>query len=506
VIRIDGELAILGEPSLPIGASLPGPFRHTTLAAWTRLDWPGGTADVAQAPAYWGERYAAALVDGVAVIDARNEHSAVLELELPGATSIAIHDGWLRIGLDLGTLSIPCVALERLEPGPAELVVRVRYPRRNADARLPAKVGWLYDNHDALVHVRRGRIFLDARAYGLTKGATFDLCDELWPGVFAAIEVPGQPRRELRPIETERIYRGNVVEGLPPHPLRHSIQPPAFRVDRVAPLLERLADEPDDDATRSVLLDVLQEEGAPYARALAEARDAKRFAVQVLEPLLGPLSAIFERVQYRGGLPWSAQLRPRMPTDEALLALVGNDVRLGMLTTIQRGSASVENYLRVLAMPLAFGVRRVDACNREVLQALVEAHRDRVSWLGDVLLPKESVQRLLATPTFDRVTELEVRIAPTQLQSLLATIVADRHGVFARAPRALRFAHLNGGPFLDPPAVLAAWSELPVAGLHVGGISLVRTGAATVARIAPDAPPDSAAVVRRTVPGATIER
>lgn len=504
-IRIDGELAILGESSLPIGASLPGPFRHTTLAAWTRLDWPGGTADIAQPPVYWGERYAATLVDGIAVIDARNEHSAVLEIALPGATSIAIHDGWLRIGVELGTLSVPCIALERLEPGPVELVVQVRYPRRNADARLPTKVGWLYDNGDALVHVRRGRMFVDAREYGITKTVPFELCDELWPGQFAAIEVPGQPRRALHAVETERTYRGVVIAGLPPHPLRHSMQPATLRIERVAPLLERLADEPDDDANRSVLLDALQEEGAPYARALAEARDAKRFAVEVLEPLIGPLSAIFERIQYRGGLPWSAQLRPQMPTDDALLALVGTDVRLAMLTAIQRGSASTENYVRVLGMPLAIGLRRVDSCTREVLQALADAKRDRLTSLGDVPLAKDSVQRLLATPTFDRVVDMDVRVSTMQIESLLAAIVADNHGAFARAPRTLRVLHHHGSAFPDPPAVLAAWSRLPLAGLHVGAVSLVRHGEGTVARLGPGAPTDTASVVRRLIPGVTIE-
>lgn len=508
MIQIEGELAILGEPSLPIGASLPGLFRHTTLAAWTRVDWPGGTCDVAQTPAYWGERYAAALLvgDGLAIIDAREpHHHAVIEVALPGATSIAVHDGWLRIGLDHGTLSLPLVALQRLEAGPVEIVARVRYPRRSADTRLEAKVGWIYDNGDALVHVRRGRIFLDAKPYGLAKGVPFDLCDELWPGTFAAIEVPGQPRRVLHEIETERIFRGTVVEGLPPHPLRHAMQPASLRVERVTPLLARLADEPDDDATRSVLLDVLQEEGAPYARAVAEARAAKRFAHTVLSPLLGPLAAIFERVQYREGLPWSVGVRPQMPTDEPLLALVGRDVRLGLITHMIRNNASTANYARVIAMPLAIGLRSLDSCTREILEALIAGKRDRLTSLSGVQLNKSSVRELLAEPTFDRVVDVSASISPSTLGDVLSAVAANR-GFFTRAPRRLAIVNEHNQTFGDLEPYLAAWPALPVRALRAQWFDLERNDTGVRVKVSRGAPSEVVVRLQRAFPGAAVEQ
>jgi hypothetical protein len=505
-IRIDGDLAILGEPSVVTGANAAGVFRHTTLAAWTRLDWPGGTCDVGQTPAYWGERYAASLVgkEGLAVIDGRPpHHHALIELALPDPTSLAAHDGWLQIGIAHGTLSVPFSSLQNLEPGPVEIVVQIRYPRRDTDARLAAKVGWIYGNGDALVHVRRGRIFLDARTYGLEKGAPFDLCDELWPGTFAALEVAGQPRRIVTPIEQERVYRGTIIRALPPHPLHHSIQPPALRIDRVIPLLERLADEPDDDASRSVLCDVLQEEGAPYAGGIAEARAAKRFEHSALGSLIGPLAAIFERVQYRGGLPWSAALRAQMPMDEALLALVGGDVRLGLLTHLVRNNASIASYARVIAMPLAIGLRSLDSCTRRILETLIAAKRDRITSLAGVQLGKSSVRQLLADPTFDRVVDVAATISPTALGEVLAAVAGDRF--FERAPRRLAILNEHGQQLAELAPFLAAWSDLPVLGLRAPWCELERRGDATHVRILRGAPKEIVPLVHRSLPDATIE-
>ncbi len=492
---LGGELAFVGDATLPAVETRPGPFQSTTLSAWTRLDWRAGTTAVAHPPAYWGERFAAVLLargEGFAVIDALEAQHRVFEVALPLASQLVVDGGWLRIRFQTGVLSLPCGALEHAELGPFEISAQVTYPRRDAGARLTTTLSWIYDNGDAIANVRRDRAFLDVRAFHLVKGEPFVLCDELWPNEFAAIEVPGQPRREFRPIETERTYAGVIVEGLPGHPLRHSIQPATLRTERFLPLLERLADDPDDDSTRSVLLDLMQDEGVLYAREIAEGLAAKRDV-----PLLGPLDKVFDRVRYRGGLPWFAQLRQRQPSDDALFELVGRDLRVGLLTTITRGNAAIADYLRVLEMPLAVGLRCVDSCNHDVLSALIDHHRGRVSSLSGVQLTKSSVRRLLANHTFDRVTELEAHISAGALREVLAEVARDSVGFYARSPRRLTIKTENGQHLDDIEPVLTAWPGLPVRALRVSWCALERRDGTTHFEIPQGAPPEIAARIRR---------
>lgn len=486
MIVIEAELALLGEHAmLPVAPQTP-PFREYVRAAWSRLEWPGDGCDVAPPVAYWGGRYAAVVCDGIAVIDATDGAHARLQLDIPGAASVAVEAGWLRVGLPTGVLSLPLVALEQLAatPGAVELHLNVVYPRRRSTAREPATVAWLYDNGDAVVNVAGKQIWLDARPYGLGRAMKFTLCDELWPGEYLTIDVPGQPERALRDIETERTMIGHVIPELPPHPLRHRVQPASLRRERVEPLLLRLADDPTDDETRGVLVDVLQEEGVPYARALAEARAAHRAHGWALAPYLAPLDRVFQQFEWRAGLPFAAALLPQLPADDELLALIARDVRLGMLVRIRRDNASIENYVRVLSMPLAIGVREVDSCNPDVLLALIDARRDRLTRLYGVLVAKPQTHRLLADPTFDRVRELDVVATRSNIEALLDSIVADEAGWLARAPRKVAVVTDKTGvdSALPIEEMLRRWRTLPVLAISMNGITLER------ARLGIDAP------------------
>ena len=137
-----------------------------------------------------------------------------------------------------------------------------------------------------------------------------------------------------------------------------------MRADRVAPLLERLADQPDDDETRGVLVDVW------YHRVHSPStRRASRTHGWALAKYLAPLDQVFHGVEWRAGLPYAARMLPQLPADDELLALIGNDVRLGMLVRITRDNAWIKT-ARVLARDArwrsvcARSIRAVRICSR----------------------------------------------------------------------------------------------------------------------------------------------
>src|SRR5262249_47215451 len=158
------------------------PFHTESRAAWTRLVWPSGTCNFTGPIACWGERFAAVLCDGISVIDAVHGRHARLELDLALATSLAVEPDMLRIGMSTTErLGVPLAALAQLAdtPGPVDVVARVTYPLRRANASKEVVVGWVYANGDAILHLDRRAVHV-GREYGLVRGARVTLRDELW--------------------------------------------------------------------------------------------------------------------------------------------------------------------------------------------------------------------------------------------------------------------------------------------------------------------------------------
>jgi hypothetical protein len=171
-----------------------------------------------------------------------------------------------------------------------------------------------------------------------------------------------------------------------------------------------------------------------------------------------------------------------------------------MLTHVRRGQVAIEHLAQVVAMPLAVGLRRVDVGGTEVLRALIDAGHDRVVALDDVPLAKQSIQELLADPTFDRVGELAVAVKPNNLDNLLTAMIADRHQCLARVPRRVRLT----GPGIPLDRVFERWHQLPVASIVAEGVTLERAGATTRAALDARVAPEVRAALRRRLPDAEL--
>ena len=460
----------------------PTPFELTEFGSTQRLSWPGGGCTVKQRATlvYWNNRWAA-IVDlaSITVIDAATNRQARLELALHvPSTGCVAHAGHVWIGSDRRVAILAQAALEELVAGSERQVpveIETVFPRRQ-DATMEARVAWVFGNDDALVNIGKRQVRISGK-HGFEKGTTITLRDEIYPGAFAIAELPNGTRVQLVDLAATRIVtQAKVVRGKSRDPAAHSA--PITSTDpRLEELLVELARDPDNDANRLVLVDLLQELGAEYGSWVAQGARAKR------RDALGPLAHYLDDVEYKGGLPWSATLASRAPADAELLAAAAGDLRLGMLHTLRLGRGSRALYAWFVRSPRAIGLRRVDMTERETALALIAAERTQLTHLYDVRFTKGPLVKLLATPTFDRVVEVETVVQVQHVGGLLERVRADTHGFFKRAPRrlVLRERYRAHGDLLAP--ALSQLMELPIAELVIGPVAVRRDGDHVTARL-----------------------
>jgi len=291
----------------------PDGFEEKTFGKVGRLVWFHGACAIAGPIAYW--KRSAVMVTGGAltVVEADRADVAVITVEhVAGARSIGTHANELWIELAEGILAIPLGDVEKLArdaPAETSITVSTWHPHRNAFARVPAKVAWVMGN-EALVniHETRGRqIRLDAGKFGLVKGMEIAFVDQLWPGAYTSIDVPGKPRQTVQPVQPLRVASARTERMTPRDPAAGAWDS-IPRTGASIALVEQLAANPGDDHAREVLLDVLADAGEPCAATFALLRAGKHVAAADRDAALGPLIHFLTNIKFREGLPASGSV------------------------------------------------------------------------------------------------------------------------------------------------------------------------------------------------------
>jgi hypothetical protein len=481
--------------SLP--PSDPGPIERADFGERDRLHWPGGGCTIAQTakPMFWGARYALWFeTSAIFVLD--TVRASVARLVVPNVfeqlSEPFIHGGKLWLRNWTAVVSIAQSFLEGLcdrTPGSLEIRVvdnyPVRRPKRVEKVRITAVSS---DTVHALTPNGEHSLsfpFVDGVAVGLD----VTVYDELAHNVFLEIELPGQPRRRMRePPASEGAIAAwlevePAVDPLATHATRG--EAPARQVDLDRLFGER-ADTPDEPMLASVIVDMLEDAGEPFAPLFAQLV-AGETANEVRVLALGGLANFLDEIAYRDGLPWSAQLARMPPLDPDLIAAIRNDQRLGMLHTLRVGGGPFAVYAKLVGAPRAVGLRHIDVPNAQVLAELIAADRRELRRLSNVKFATRAVLEGLAHPTFDRVEIIDFPTSAKIVAKQLEFVIRDELAFFGRVPRHLVLSEHDGHDLalLDP--VLAAWHRLPLDKVTVAGITLARDGTASVAPEAPQA-------------------
>ncbi len=460
------------------------PFTFTEFGSTQRLAWSGGGCTVRQRATvvYWGNRWAAVVdLASISVIDSTTNRQARIELSLHVPwTGCLAHAGQLWIGGDRRVSIVELAALEAIAAaGERQVTIELQsvFSLRRPEAAVEARVAWVFENDDALINIGTKQLHIYGK-HGFEKSTTVVMRDEVYPGAFAVAELPNGKRAQLIDLTATRaVSQVRVVRGKSRDPAANSA--PITSTDpRLEELLVELARDPDNDANRLVLVDLLQELGAEYGSWVAQGGTRAR-----RRDALGPLAHYLDDVEYKGGLPWSATLVNRPPSDAEHLAAAVGDLRIGMLSTLRAGRGPRTVYAQLVGSPRALGLRRVDMTERETAAALIAAKRTQLTHLYDVRFAKAPLLKLLATPTFDRVVEVETVVQVQHVAGLLARVRADEHGFFKRAPRrlVLRERYRADGDLFAP--AFSQLMELPLAELVIGHIEVRRDGDRVTARI-----------------------
>jgi hypothetical protein len=466
---------------------------------WTFASHAGvGTAAVgkrlAEWEGYWVEVEARALTIGHD--DGDMVRLAFDDLALVGA--VDTREGSLWIANPHGAMIIPLADLEAVylePPASVEVHVTTTYPLREPNERVPGKVVWLLDT-DALVNVGRTQLRLDHRQYGLDKGMEVAFVDALAPGKWAALDVPGRPRQVLIEPLAPYTVTAKVVKRKPRAPVAESGL--VARSDELTRLVREIA-EHDSDHDRAVLIDLLADRGEPCAAVFAQLRAGEALTPAKRRVALGPLAAFLKPVEFVHGLPHSAVLRKDADRDK--LAALFADARLGMLETFRLGKGGVELYTQIIANGELISLRQADAPSFTVLRALKEAGHTQLTHLYDVRFSEPVAVALLADPAFASVRELELRIEHRFADQLMRRLIADDHGVLARAPRHLTFVERNKYPIALSKIVFARFPYLTNASVTIGGVTVANVDGKPHATIAVDAIPGVVLTMRDMLPG-----
>ncbi len=465
-----------------------GPFDRADFGDRDRLAWAGAACAIPQDVLYaaWAERYAM-WFEGrwLCAIDATR--TVLVRLGLPIQTSSVkstqLHAGRAYVESDVDVLVIELADVERLfERTSGSLTVHARelYPHRRPAAKLKVFVEYIFNDSASVVDRDGDGAWLSIPFVpGLERGITVTLHDELMKNHYREIEVPGYARAtltELRPSDVEEDCELFVEPAIDPAgPLTKAST--AVRTEELDRVFSILADQPDDDAARLVVIDLLEDAGEPYAVQFAKLLAGDTDA-DLRREALGTLASYIHELEWRGNLPVAGELSPAAPNDEDIGDLVAGDHRLGFFHTLRLGDGNFRVYSKLVASPRAVGLRHVDGSRAAILQALIAGRRRDLRRLSNVKFATREVLETLADSTFDRVVEIETETQANVVGRLLDFIARDELAFFARAPRHLVLRERNGDDDGLVQPVLAAWSRLPLDKLTMGGVTIARDGTA----------------------------
>ncbi|MBA2538746.1 MAG: hypothetical protein H0V17_03850 [Deltaproteobacteria bacterium] len=465
-----------------------GPFERADFGDRERLSWACGACSMQQDAqlTYWGQDYVL-WFEGAWLCAVHASRSTVVRLSLPIAAgkveSSMLCEGSLYLTTRRNIVVLAIADVEHLfdrSSGSADVYAREIYPLRKPEAKVTMQVGWSWGEELSLQNPHGGWSALTIpRVPGLDRGDLVTLHHMLATDQFLEYSIGGGPRQPLYehtfPAEHAGLQELRVEPAIDPAGtlVRAST---AVRGEDLGRVFALLADEPDEEAARMVVVDLLEEAGEPYApvfaRLLAGDETARGDA-------LGTLASYLEDVEWLGNLPRAATLAATAPLDEEIGDVVLADHRLGFFYSLRLGDGNFRLYSKLVAAPSAAGLRHVDGSRLQTLKALIAAGRTQLRRLSNVKFVTREVIEALADPTFDRVLEIETETSAAVVDRLLDYIARDEAKFFARVPRHLVLVErANDVDALAKPAI-AAWPRLPLHKLTIGGVTLGREGIAS---------------------------
>jgi hypothetical protein len=456
-----------------------GDFTVADLGACERLAWSRGACALPPDAelAFWNARYITWIDrDTLVILDL--DTARLVRLAAPGLFTMAKR--MLVCHAQLAIVADPIITLElaelealfAAEPGPRQLTATNHAPfRRNR--RLRGTVDYI--GREFMVVMEDGaRIYVRPNALAV-EGMAIEASDELAPETFLHWQRPDGASLDLPPPAPTETFAATLELAPCVDPAGDALvvaETPARQLD-VDGLFRQFADAPDDPATPSVLIDLLQDSGVFYGETLARIYAGERDPALQREAL-GPLALFLVDLGFTQNLPTSGTLSATAPVDADFVEAACADQRLGFLHALRLGEGSAKVYARLVASSRAVGLRDVDVPNPTVLQALVAGKRTELVRLANVKFTSKDVIFGLADPTFDRVTTVHVETAPRMLAAQLAFFTRDEAGFWKRAPRRLVLTNKSGDDDALHADIHAAWPTLPVTGVTAGSLSLVR--------------------------------
>ena len=498
------EWKLAAHGTTPANDGYPNGFEEKAFGKAGRLVWDHGACAIVGPIAYW-KHYAVMVAGGaLTVIEAVRPDVVEITVEhVAGARSIGSRAGELWLELADGILTILFADLEKLaREAPAETPITVAtwHPHRNAFARVPAKVVWV-TGKVALVNIQDPRprqLRLDAERYGLKKGMDVAFVDQLWPGAYGSIDVPGKPRQTVQPPQPLRVANARTERVTPRDPAAGAWDS-IPRTGASIALVEQLAASPTDEHAREVLLDALADAGEPCAATFALLRAKKRVSAEERNAALGPLIHYLTDIKFRDGLPASGTLVHQPPEDPSAKASLLADLRLAMLEAIRIGKGPASFYRAIVSAPNLVGLRQADGIDHQVLKDLRDHRASQLTHLYKVPYTNKLAMSLVAAPAFASLHFLELvcrgnnvaRRAADLLDELAALPAKRLYIAFDAYPRDAQIV---------ADIVIPAFRQLGLAGIQISGVTLERTEKAVDVRIA-----DSAALAIANLARETFE-
>jgi hypothetical protein len=473
---VEWKLAAYG--TAPANDGRPDGFDEKKFGRGVRLVWSQGACAIVGPIAYW-KRCAVMVVGGaVTVVDADRPDIVEIPVDhVTGARTIGTSSGELWIELPAGILTIPLADLERLArdaPAETSITVATWYPHRNASARVPAKVVWVTSG-DALVNLQEPRvrqIRIPAEAFGLEKGMQIAFADQLGPGAYTSLDVPGRARQTVQAPQSPHTFTASSVRKQPRDPAAGAWESIPRSGASIA-LVAQLAASPDDDSARGILLDALADAGEPCAATFALIRAGKRVSTEARDAALGPLVHYLTDIKLRGGLPASAKLVNQPPDDEAASAAFLADLRLAMLDTIRLGHGPEALYRAIVGSPNLVGLRQADGTTHAVLKTLRDRRAGQLTHLYRVPYTNKLGMSFLSAPAFSSLRHLELVVRGTNVARRVGSLL-DELGAIAGGELHITFDAYPRDAEIIARIVVPAFLELGLAGFAIGGVTLHR--------------------------------
>jgi len=354
-------------------------------------------------------------------------------------------------------------------------------------------VVWLMAN-EALVNVfgaKVSQVRVPHEAFGLDKGMMITFVDELWPGTYAFIDVPGRPRQAFNPprqgVLGTAVWK-RVVAHDPAAGATTSLKKLGERDDGAA-LLAQLADRDDLDS-RAILIDMLGDAGEACAETFALLAAGKRVPKKAQLEALGPLGHFVQDLEFRGGLPWSAELVVQPPLVPEVIEAAAADVRLAMLETFRQGNGLLDIYQKLITSRVLVGLRRVDLRSLAIARAVRATGYSQLVQIWGLPASSKTAVAMLGDPAFAAVRHVELRLERKNMRKRLSALPDE----LAALPKAARHFVITSETYNDDEvaaAMFPRFMSLRCASLTLSGVTMVSgevqatAGARdTVARIA----------------------